>query len=499
MKNFTSALWLCLWVVACTPPAPPADTYATFMPLDHKVLAEGYERYKEPGIGTRRFKHEVLHEILGEARRWQRTEIGRSIEGRAIYEYTIGTGPVVVLLWSQMHGDESTATMALTDIFRFFEASDEMDNFRNDLLNKLTIVAIPMLNPDGAERFRRRNYLDIDINRDAMRLESPEGALLKARRDFHQAVWGFNLHDQNRYYAAGEQPLPATVSFLAPAYNVEKEINDSRGDAMRLIGIMHDVLANYIPGQVAKYDDTFEPRAFGDNIQKWGTRTILIESGGMPGDPEKQEIRKLNYIALLSALQAIAFEAYPHKSLQTYADLPFNNSNRFFDLLVREVRIRRGDQWFMVDLGFRRSEINNTDATGYYYRGSLADMGDLSTFFAYEEISGSGWEALPAAAHATVFSTLDELKALDPVALLREGIGYVRLRQKIGPMQQKGLPVIFIGEEQNLANQVNYESQQSIFLRSEGKLVKVIANGTAYDLDSDAERIRQRWAAVIAQ
>lgn len=500
MNNITSALMVFLLVASCSEPAPKpeTDTYATFMPVDHKILAEGYDQYKETDIRTRRFKHDTLHGVFGEAKRWKAAAVGQSIEGRTIFEYTIGTGPVVVLLWSQMHGDESTATMALTDIFHFFEASDELDAFREDLLSKLTIVAIPMLNPDGAERFRRRNLLDIDINRDAMRLVSPEGALLKARRDHYQAAWGFNLHDQNRYYAAGSQPLPATVSFLAPAYNEEKEVNASRGDAMRLIGIMHDVLAQYIPGQLAKYDDTFEPRAFGDNIQKWGTRTILIESGGMPGDPEKQEIRKLNYIALLSALQAIAFEAYPHKSLQTYADLPFNNSNRFFDVLVREVRVQREDQWFTVDLGFRRSEINNADATNYYYRGSLSDMGDLSTFFAYEEVAGSGMEAVAAGVHPNIFSTPAELQALDPVVLLREGIGYVRLRQKIGPMQQKGLAVLPIGETQEVPGKVNYESQNAILLRSEAGVVKVIVHGTVYDLDQDADKIRQRWAALTA-
>ena len=39
---------------------------------------------------------------------------------------------------------------------------------------------VPMLNPDGAERYARRNAQAIDINRDALQLATPEGRLLKA-------------------------------------------------------------------------------------------------------------------------------------------------------------------------------------------------------------------------------------------------------------------------------------------------------------------------------
>ena len=59
---------------------------------------------------------------------------------------------------------------------------------------------------------------------------------------------------------------------------------------MKIIVFMNDILQKYAPGQVGRYNDDFEPRAFGDNIQKWGTSTILIESGGYPNDIEKQEI-----------------------------------------------------------------------------------------------------------------------------------------------------------------------------------------------------------------
>ncbi len=58
----------------------------------------------------------------------------------------------------------------------------------------VTIRAVPMLNPDGAELFQRRNLQFIDINRDALALATPEGKLLKKLRDEWQPDIGFNLH-----------------------------------------------------------------------------------------------------------------------------------------------------------------------------------------------------------------------------------------------------------------------------------------------------------------
>ena len=43
-------------------------------------------------------------------------QIGQSVEGRSINHVWFGDGPMHVLLWSQMHGDEPTATSALLDI-----------------------------------------------------------------------------------------------------------------------------------------------------------------------------------------------------------------------------------------------------------------------------------------------------------------------------------------------------------------------------------------------
>ncbi len=108
--------------------------------------------------------------------------VGRSTENREIFLLSIGSGKKSILLWSQMHGDEPTATMALFDIFNFF-VSDSFRKEKEKMLKNVTIHFLPMLNPDGAEIFSRPNKFGIDINRDALELRSPEAQILKRVRD----------------------------------------------------------------------------------------------------------------------------------------------------------------------------------------------------------------------------------------------------------------------------------------------------------------------------
>ena len=138
------------------------------------------------------------------------TQVGASLEGREIYDVAFGTGPDVVMMWSQMHGDEGTATSALFDLYAYLNAH-QTEPFVTALLKSLTVHTVPMLNPDGAERWQRRYVQGIDINRDALLLQTPEGQLLKKLRDQWQPTVAFNLHNQNLRTSVGTLPVGAAI------------------------------------------------------------------------------------------------------------------------------------------------------------------------------------------------------------------------------------------------------------------------------------------------
>lgn len=450
---------------------------------NNQDLDQAYERFKETAVRQRRFKISDIEPILKKlGPPFQVKKAGSSIEERPIYQVKIGTGPVKVLLWSQMHGDEPTATMALLDIFRFFQAKgDGFDELRTRLQNDLTLVFIPMLNPDGAERYTRRNAIGIDLNRDALRLQCPESQLLKRVRDEIKADWGFNLHDQSRYTGAGRNSETASISFLAPPINYEKEVNEVRKKAMQMIGLMNETLQKHLPGKVARYYDDFEPRAFGDNMQIWGTSTILIESGGLDGDPEKQRLRRMNFLALMKAFEAIADQRYVSVPLSLYESIPYNQSSHFFDLIVRAVQITRNGKSYTVDLGMRDSEVDFNNNRSYYTKSSIGDLGDLSVFSAYREIPAQGLSASAGKVYPTVLANLAAADKLDYRKLWQDGYTAVQVTGLKTSEAYRPGPLQLLKPGEKPDSGINLGRNPGLILKGDGKIKYVVVNGQVFE------------------
>ncbi len=345
------------------------------------------QRHRVAAITVRRFSHtdfwQAVMPFMTGGSPLSAGEIGKSMHGRAIRAVRFGSGPVTVLLWSQMHGDESTATMSLADIFSYLAADGEAP-LRSRLARKLTIHFIPMLNPDGAEVFRRQNAAGIDINRDARRLSSPEARALKSYHDSIDPDFGFNLHDQGARTRVGRDGLQAAIALLAPAFDDSREYNDVRSRARLVAATIVAALDDSLHGRVGKYDDSFNPRAFGDLVQHWGTSTVLIESGALPDDPEKQRLRARNVVAILAALDAIATGSYADADLDLYESLPYNAGGAYDLLVVGGELVIPGQPAMRADVAINYEEaVRQQD-------GRVREVGDLEGAVALDTLDISG-------------------------------------------------------------------------------------------------------------
>ncbi|HET7219375.1 MAG TPA: M14 family metallopeptidase [Vicinamibacterales bacterium] len=324
-------------------------------------------------------------------------KIGESIEGRSINYVRAGSGSTGVLLWSQMHGDEATATSALFDLFEFLRRYRDEPAIRR-ILSQLTLHVVPMLNPDGAERFQRRNAQSIDVNRDALRLQTPEGKALKALRDRLNPAVGFNLHNQGWRTSVGRPPKPASISLLSVAFDDARTENAGRKLTKQICSVIRDALEPFAPGQIGRYDDEFEVRAFGDNVTLWGTPVVLIETGPWPSAEPDPALVRLNFIALVSALDALASGQVERADPGRYESLPMNESRMFY-VLVRNGTVINGAGVppFVADVGIianRRVQLND-GRREIQMTMTVDDMGDLSTMGGLRTIDAAGMTVVP--------------------------------------------------------------------------------------------------------
>jgi hypothetical protein len=356
-----------------------------------KQLYSSYEEFALPHLRPSLCKHGTImrevERLVGESDGLlSMEELGASLEGRRISLVRAGTGAKRVLLWSQMHGDETTATLALCDMLSFLSGSARSRSWSRAMLDGITIAAIPMLNPDGAERGERENATHIDLNRDAKALATPEGRILRETHRALKPAFGFNLHDQE-LSSVGTTRKAAALAFLAPPPDDRRSRPIPRLRAMRVCALMARALHQFVEGHIATYDDAYEPRAFGDRMQSWGTSTVLIESGHWPQDPEKVFIRKLNAIALLVALHAIATGAYQDVELEHYHALK-PNGTLLYDLIIRNVKVVHASGWSTrVDLGVSLEPEANRRSPAPL--ATIKEIGDLHTHAGLQTLDGS--------------------------------------------------------------------------------------------------------------
>lgn len=291
---------------------------------------------------------EILLHDLGEE--FTLKEIGASVLGKPIYSIQFGSGPIKVMAWSQMHGNEATTTKAVFDLLKYIGMYKDKA-FVREILHNCSLCILPMLNPDGAEAYTRVNANKIDLNRDAQNLSEPESKVLKQVFEKFKPDFCLNLHDQRTIFSAGNKPNPAVLSFLTPSMDKDRQIYPSRVKSMQLIAKIAEDLSELLPSRIGRYDDAFNINCTGDTFQSTQTPTILFEAGHFPNDYEREETRKYVFLALISVLKSISDASFENIDYRKYQEIP-ENEKLFNDIILREANTENG----IVDIAIQYKE-----------------------------------------------------------------------------------------------------------------------------------------------
>ena len=99
---------------------------------------------------------------------------GLSGEGRELLYATVGHGPDVFWLQARIHGNELHSTEAVLQVLKYLASSGGAEAVR--IREQLTVIVIPMYNPDGATANIRQSTtpFQLDLNRDWELFRQPE-------------------------------------------------------------------------------------------------------------------------------------------------------------------------------------------------------------------------------------------------------------------------------------------------------------------------------------
>jgi len=345
--------------------------------MDYESL---FEQYKESSLKGRYITLDHIEPIL---KKWntnnQLQVVGKSVLGEPIYAYTIGNGEIRILLWSQMHGNESTTTKALFDFLNLLQDNNPI---ASQLLSRFTFYCLPMVNPDGAKLYTRENANQVDLNRDAQLLSQPESKILRECFNTFKPDFCYNLHDQRTIFGVGDSGKPATVSFLAPSYNEEREINEVRQKAINVIAAMNETLQEYIPNQVGRFDDSFNINCIGDTFQSLNVPTILFEAGHFQDDYDREITRKYIFMALLSGFKFISDNEIVSNRCDDYVNIP-QNKVVFYDFVCKNVKINYGSIEKITNFAIQFKEVLTENQI--CFEAYIAEIGDLENYFGHFE------------------------------------------------------------------------------------------------------------------
>ncbi|MFD2602991.1 M14 family metallopeptidase [Flavobacterium suzhouense] len=343
-------------------------------------LLQLHRQFKEERLSGRYITNTHIQPILEELKEiFELDVLGYSVLGEPIYSIKAGSGKTKLYMWSQMHGNESTTTKAIFDFLNLVKGDSGL---AKELKNTFTFLIIPILNPDGARLYTRANAVDVDLNRDSLNLTQPESKILRQTFESFKPDYCYNMHDQRTIFGVGDTPLPATVSFLAPSYNDERDINECRQKAINVIAAMNETLQQYIPGQVGRFDDSFNINCIGDMFQSLGTPTVLFEAGHYQNDYEREESRKYIFFALLSGFNAIYENVIVVNKKTEYFNIP-QNKIIFYDIIYKNVKINYENKEKITNFASQYKEVLFENSV--IFQAIISEIGNLDGFRGHEE------------------------------------------------------------------------------------------------------------------
>jgi hypothetical protein len=260
---------------------------------------------------------------------------GQSGEGRELLYATVGSGPTTFWLQARIHGNELHSTEASLQILDLL-ARDSIA--AHTIRQNLTVIVIPMYNPDGAEANIRQSTTPnrIDLNRDWEDFAQPESVAFwhlwrqtapELALDLHhmgEAPVVDGTDDLNQFQIGARSIDPSRMTDEQWLTNrqmamVSVDALDRYGLAnvahYPLIDITNAVLSRMLMGGTAPAGE--EP------VTDTPTRGAIFYEVRSVGQKSNGQLEELFRVPTMAVLLAAANGSLGSQDISGYEDLPF--------------------------------------------------------------------------------------------------------------------------------------------------------------------------------
>ncbi len=220
---------------------------------------------------------------------------GRDIVGVAVHDPAtqFGQGKRLFVI-ARQHGSEVSGTEAVLALVRHFALGQ--GEVEREMLQRLTVIAVPMANPDGAAANRRCNANGADLNRDWAALSQPETAAIDRAARIWQPHAVMDLHElpASSGKAEYQESFVETIGSGGGIPRAESAMTVATGTALAAWTRQYGQRANVYydqPGQDARLCH----RHFGLTL---GVPSFLVEAKNGPGRSLQHRVA-LHVLAML--------------------------------------------------------------------------------------------------------------------------------------------------------------------------------------------------------
>jgi hypothetical protein len=264
---------------------------------------------------------------------------GESGEGRDLLYATVGDGPDVFWLQARIHGNELLSTEAAFQILKYLAAgSPEARAIRQ----ALTVVVIPMYNPDGAEaniRGATTPFRNQDLNRDWENFRQPESRAFydlweslepRLSLDLHHFGGGSRVagtDDLNQFQIGGRSIDPSRMT--AEQWETNRRMAMVSVDALEHYGVAN--IAHYplidITNAVLSRMLLGGPGYDGSNpgFKTQGAIFYEVRSVGQKSNGQLENMFRIPAMAVLNAAADGSLYSYDFSG---YSSIPFAQGGR---------------------------------------------------------------------------------------------------------------------------------------------------------------------------